>query len=619
MRLTLDSDVISSTHEPAPLPKARGANSSWPAGPSIESEDEPEEGAGFIAMPPPILSFDGVNNRNGVGPPDANGDVGPNHYVQWVNLSYAVWDKPGTLLYGPVNGNTIWSGFGGMCQTRNNGDSIVLYDPIADRWLLSQLAFIDPSEYHQCIAVSQTPDPTGPWYRYDYLFSNTTLNDYPKFGVWPDGYYLAFNQLVGVNPRVWAGQGVMAFERDKMLQGLPAQSVYFNLFGVNSDFGGALPADLDGPVLPPPGAPDVFVEMDDDGFGWTPIDRLSMWNFHVDWTTPSNSTFGIAGQPNEVIDVGAAGYPFDTNLCGYSSGCIPQPGTTRKIDALSDRLMYRVVYRRWADHESLTLNHTVDADGTDHAGVRWYELRRAGGPWAIQQAGTYAPDFLHRWMASAAMDGSGDFAIGYSVSHETLSPTVRYAGRVASDPPGTLPRTEATLVAGLGAQTNLNRWGDYSMLSVDPVDDCTFWYTQEYYAAASASGWATRVGSFRFPECVACALVGGSSLSVEKQGAGVQLNWTAAAHGTAYDVAVGVLSALRASGGNFAAATTGCAVHAVPGTMASFPGPNPAPDDGAYFLLRPIGTGCRGSYDDGSSTQQGSRDAEIAGAPVSCP
>jgi len=616
-----DRDVVSSTHEPFLLPKAHGGVGEKAAatGSYIDADVDASSGAVNAAMPFPIISFDGVNNRNGVGPPDTNGDVGPNHYVQWVNLSYAVWDKQGTLLYGPVNGNTIWTGFGGMCETRNNGDAIVLYDPMADRWLLSQLAFIDPSGYHQCIAISQTSDPTGAWYRYDYLFSNTTLNDYPKFAVWPDGYYLAFNQLVGVNPREWAGQGVMAFERDKMLQGLPAQSVYFNLFSVNPDFGGALPADLDGPVLPPPGAPALFVEMDDDGFGWTPIDRLSIWRFHVDWTTPSNSTFGVAGNPNEVIDVGAAGYPFDSNLCGYDSGCIPQPGTARRIDAMSDRLMYRAVYRNWPDHESLTLNHTVDVDGTDHAGVRWYELRRAGGPWAIGQAGTYSPDAYHRWMASAAMDGSGDFAIGYSVSHETLAPTIRYAGRTPADPAGTLPRTEATLVAGGGSQTNLNRWGDYSMLSVDPVDDCTFWYTQEYYAVASPTGWATRVGSFRFPECVACALVASPSLNVDKQGSNVAVSWTPSANGSVYDVVTGSLSVLRASAGDFAVATTGCTVDDAAGTMTFSADPAPPPGGGTFFLLRSVGTGCRGTYDEGAPSQQGPRDAGIRAAGSACP
>jgi hypothetical protein len=613
-----DKDVVSSTHEPLPLPKARGLRAGGPEIDDPALDPGPSPAAAPVPMMPPLLSFDGVVNRNGVGPPDTNGDVGPNHYVQWVNLSYAVWNKQGTLLLGPLNGNTIWAGFGGLCESRNNGDPIVLYDPIADRWLLSQLAFVDPSDYHQCIAISESPDPTGAWYRYDFLFSTTMLNDYPKFGVWPDAYYLAVNQYAGINPRVFAGQGALAFERDQMLKGLPARTIYFNLFPVNPNFGGALPSDLDGPILPPPGAPNTFVEVDDDGFGWTPIDRLSLWDFHVDWTTPSSSTFGVDGEPSQVIDLSAAGLAFDSDMCGYSVSCIPQLGTPAKIDALSDRLMYRVVYRNWPDHESLTLNHTVDVDHTDHAGVRWYELRRSGGPFTIGQAGTHAPDVLDRWMASGAMDGIGDFAIGYSVSHATLDPTIRYAGRASSDPPGTLPRAETALVDGSGAQTGISRWGDYSMLSVDPADDCTFWYTQEYYASSSSLGWATRVGSFRFPGCVACALVGGSSLSMGKSDSGVVLSWSAAANATSYDLVSGALSALRATSGDFSAGTTVCAASGVASTALLLADADPAPGDATYYLLRAVGAGCRGTYDDASASQLGGRDAGIAKA-AACP
>jgi hypothetical protein len=359
--------------------------------------------------------------------------------------------------------------------------------------------------------------------------------------------------------------------------------------------------------------------MDDDSFGWTPIDRLSLWNFHVDWTTPSNSTFGVAGDPDQVIDVGAAGFPFDTDMCGYSGECIPQFGTTAKIDALSDRLMYRVVHRYWPDHESLTLNHTVDVDATDHAGVRWYELRHAAGSWAIHQAGTFAPDVLNRWMASGAMDGGEDFAIGYNVSHATLNPAIRYAGRAPSDSPGALPRTEATLVAGSGAQTGVRRWGDYSMLSVDPVDDCTFWYTQEYYAVTSLQGWSTRIGSFRFPECVSCALLGSPSLTLGKQPPGLGISWTAAANATIYDLIAGDLSTLRATSGDFGAATTTCSIDDLAATSALITDVVPPPGNGVYYLVRAIGTGCRGAYDDGSPSQQGGRDGEIAGAVAACP
>ena len=604
--------TISSTHEPLPFPKAaHRAEGAPPLPRSAAATDAPQD-----FMPAPLLSYPGTGNRNVVSPPDATGDVGPNHYVQWVNLSYAVWDKHGTLLYGPVDGNTIWAGFGGTCETRNNGDPIVLYDPIADRWLLSQLAFFDFYDYHQCIAISQTPDPTGAWYRYDFLFSTTTLNDYPKFGVWPDAYYLAVNQYQGPS-RTFAGQGVIAYERDQMLQGLPARSVTFDLFAVNPNYGGALPADLDGPILPPPGAPNPYIEVDDDGFGWTPIDRLSIWDFHVDWSDPASSTFGVGGNPSQVIDLTAAGYGFDSNMCGYSSSCILQPGGAR-IDALSDRLMYRSVYRRWADHESLTVNHTIDVDGTDHAGVRWYEVDRSGTAWSVAQAGTHAPDAYSRWMASEAMDGSGDLAIAYSVSSTATNPSVRYAGRASADPPGTLPLAETTMAQGNGFQTGLTRWGDYSMLSIDPTDDCTFWATQEYYEVTSPSGWATRIGSFRFPGCVSCGLIGVPALDVSKDAGGTRLDWAPGSNALLYDVVEGSLTVLQSSGGDFSAALSGCPANDLAATTLTVNEPDPAPSDGVFYLVRGVALQCRGTYDDGSASQQPGRDLE-GGPAAGCP
>jgi len=450
-----------------------------------------------LNMPSPIQNFDGLGNLNGVLPPDTEGDVGPNHYVQWVNLSFAIWDKSGNQLLAPAAGNTLWSGFGGLCQTTNNGDPIVQYDQLADRWLMSQFAFdVDISgnpipPYYQCIAISQTADPTGAWYRYAFLASNTKLNDYPKFGVWPDGYYMTANQFNANGS--WGGAGVFVFERDQMLAGLSAQMVYFDLFSVDPNLVGMLPSDLDGATLPPVGSPNFFVQMDDNGLGY-PADQLELWRFHVDWSTPANSTF-----TGPTLLATAA---FDSNMCNFSANCIPQSGTTKKVDAIADRLMYRLAYRNFGTHESMVVNHTVDVDGTNHAGIRWYEIRDPGGTPAIYQQGTFAPDANHRWMGSIAMDGEGDIALGYSVSGTSTFPSIRYTGRLAADPPGSMTQGEGTLMAGSGSQTSSSgRWGDYSMLAVDPADDCTFWYTQEYYSATSSSGWKTRIGSFKFPNC----------------------------------------------------------------------------------------------------------------------
>ena len=440
-----------------------------------------------VKMPAILQSFEGNGNVNGVLPPDTVGDVGPNHYVQMVNSVVQIWDKSGNSLVGPSAINSLWTGFGGICESNNDGDPIVLYDQAADRWLLSQFALGFPDNFHQCIAISQTGDPTGAYHLYDFKISSTKMNDYPHFGIWPDGYYLAVNQFDGTT-QAWAGQGVVAFERTQMLAGNPAQMVYFD--NPDPSLGGMLPADWDGTTPPPAGAPNLFMQL---GTSTT----LDIWQFHVDWTTPANSTFTSLVSPTVAA--------YDSNLCGGSRNCIPQPGGTA-VDTLAGRLMYRVQYRNFGSHESLVASHTVDENGSDHAGVRWYELRNTGSGWGVVNQGTYAPDADNRWMSSAAMDAQGNIAVGYSVSSASTFPSIRYAGRLAGDPANTLPQAEAVLIAGGGSQSHSSgRWGDYSNMSVDPVDDCTFWYTQEYYSANSSANWQTRIGSFKFPSCTAGA------------------------------------------------------------------------------------------------------------------
>ena len=451
-------------------------------------------------MPGPAHSVEGIGNVNAVLPPDTNGDVGPNHFVQWVNLSFAVYSKgtsttPPVLLYGPAPANTLWSGFGGPCETRNDGDPIVKYDHMADRWVMSQLAIPNSffgllfGPFYECIAVSATPDPLGAYYRYQYSFNK--LNDYPKMGVWSDGYYMTMNQYSAISLQ-WAGQGVVAFDRAKMLAGQPAAAIYYDLATVDMNLAGMLPADLDGPQ-PPAGAPVYFVQADDDAWGAAP-DQLQIWKFHTDWISQAQSSFTrVAALPTA---------PFDSDLCGYARNCIPQPGTTAKVDAISDRLMYRLQYRNFGTHETLVVNETVDADGTDHAGIRWYEIRNPGTAPVIYQQGTYAPDSDHRWLGSVAMDKAGNIALGYSVSGPATFPSIRYTGRLEADPLNVMTLGEADLMVGTGSQRHASgRWGDYSSLVVDPVDDCTFWFTQEYYAVTSELGWQTRIGSFSLPNC----------------------------------------------------------------------------------------------------------------------
>ena len=458
---------------------------------------------GTPLVPGAAQSFDGVGNVSNVLPSDANGDVGPNHFFQTVNVSLAIYSKgtastPPSLLYGPFMGSTIWQGFGGPCETVNNGDPVVMYDHLADRWFMSQLALpnllfgIVMGPFYQCIAVSTTPDPTGSYYRYQFSFDK--LNDYPKFGVWPDAYYMTINQFTAISLQ-WAGQGVIAIDRARMLAGQPASMIYFDLSSTDPNLGGMLPADLDGRA-PPSGSPGYFMQMDDDAWGYSP-DRLQLWRFHVDWANPSASSFtGPVVLPTA---------PFDSDLCG-NDPCVRQPGTTARLDALSDRLMFRLQYRNFGTHETLVLNHTVDTDGQDHAGIRWYEVRDPRTNPTIYQQGTYAPDADDRTVASAAMDRVGNLAIGFTASGVATYPSVRYTGRLATDAPGVLTQGEADLVAGGGSQTHTSgRWGDYSALLVDPSDGCTFWYTSQYYAATSEAAWRTRIGAFSFPSCTSAA------------------------------------------------------------------------------------------------------------------
>ncbi|HET7857305.1 MAG TPA: hypothetical protein VFL41_12690, partial [Gaiellaceae bacterium] len=445
-------------------------------------------GHGSGEMPDPLVTFGGIPNRNGYLPPDTNGDIGPNDFVQVVNASIAAYDRDDgspTLL--PTNINTLFGGTP-ICGTHNQGDPVVLYDQFARRWLASQFATASANgPYYECVAVSATSDPAGPWCGYEFLTHQTKFGDYPKFGVWPaqDAYFMTANQF-GAD---WGGVGVWAFERARMMQCQTARFAYQDLGAVDLTLGSMLPADVDGPTAPPQGAAIPLV-MSRDG---APQDELEVWNATVDWSAPSLSV---------VPEGELATARFNSNLCGFSWNCIPQPDTTVRLEPLSDRLMHRLAYRNFGPWQSMVVNQSVDVGG-DRAGVRWYELTKTTGAWAIQQQGTFAPDDgLHRWMASAAMDKSGDIAVGYSVSSGSTYPSIRYAGRLNSDPPGVLAQGEATLFAGNGSQLSTsNRWGDYSMLGVDPVDDCTFWYTNEYYASTSGGSWRTRIGAFRFPSC----------------------------------------------------------------------------------------------------------------------
>jgi hypothetical protein len=425
--------------------------------------------------------FSGPNGTFTVSsaPPDTNASVGPNHVVETVNSDFAVFNKTGTVLYGPVPINTVWSGFGGLCQTDNDGDPSAVYDPIADRWLIMQFAVTGATTgtYLMCVAVSTSPDPTGSYNRYSFPYAD--FPDYPKLGIWPDGYYLTVNLFAGGS--TFSGAGVAALDRAKMLAGQPATQ---QLFRTSTSYGGLLPSTLDGSRQPPAGAPNHIL-----GLGIDTV-SLAFWNFHTDWTTPANSTF--SGPSTLAI-------PSYSAACSGGT-CIPQGGTSQQLDSLADRLMYRLAYRNFGDHEAIVANHSVVAGSS--VGVRWYEIRLSGNSPSLYQSGTYAPDGDYRWMGSIAMDGSGDIAIGYSKSSSTTHPGIGYAARNAGDPLGQLTIGEGTVLTGGGSQLpNLSRWGDYTSLSIDPLDDCTFWHANEYLASNGTFNWHTRLASFKVPAC----------------------------------------------------------------------------------------------------------------------
>ena len=430
-------------------------------------------------------NFDGIGSGNysitGV-PPDPNAAVGTTQIAEIVNTAYAVYNKTGGTVLAPTNTNTLWSGFGGFCQSANDGDATVGFDRIANRWVIQQFANVSSSSgpYFDCVAVSTSADATGSYNRYSYQYSN--FPDYPKLSIWPDAYYITYNQF-NSSGTTFLGANVCALNRANMLTGAAATQ---QCFTTSTSFGGLLAADLDGSTLPPSGEAETLM-----GLGTTAT-SLDYWHFHVDWTTPANSSF--TGPTSLTV----ASY---TTACGTSGTCIPQAsgGGGQQLDSLSDRIMYRLAYRNYGDHESLVTDDSVTAGSS--VGVRWYEFRLAGGNPSVFQQGTYSPDSTYRWMGSIAMDHGGDIALGYSQSSSSSNPSIRFTGRAPGDASGIMTQAETTVITGGGSQTSYSRWGDYTSMSIDPVDDCTFWYTDEYIPSNGNFNWNTRLASFQLPGC----------------------------------------------------------------------------------------------------------------------
>ena len=440
----------------------------------------------------------GTVNRDGVGvgitgtykdcctPPDTNLAVGTTEVVQWVNLDFAVFDKAtGALKSGyPQAGKSIWSGFSvSGCANNNDGDPIVKFDAQNKRWIMTQFS-VSTTPYLQCVAVSNGETFAGAtWNRYAYSFGSL-FPDYPKVGVWPDGYYFSFNMFQ--NGATFSGAYACALDGAAARAGQSASMQCFN-----TGYTSLLPADLDGATgaatgstaLPPAGAPGYFMDLGSNA--------LRLWRMHVNFADSTQTT--LSGPTT----FGTAAF---SQACGGGT-CVPQAGTSQKLDSLGDRLMYRLSYRNFGSYESLVVSHSVTGGGT--AAPRWYELRNSGSGYAIAQQSSYAPDATYRWMGSAAQDKLGNLAIGYSASSGSISPDIRYAGRLASDPASTLRQEVAVTLPSNGSETGpYSRWGDYSSMTLDPSDDCTFWYTTMYYKATGGSfTWSTRMVNFKFGGC----------------------------------------------------------------------------------------------------------------------
>lgn len=521
------------------LPSKWGLNANYDRFESASEKGVPQQNFveqtfyGTNTSPTLITRFDGI----GVGfegpqgtadlrnPSDNSLAVGPNHVVQTVNTRMAIfskkgekYDTSGEILYGPVNTNNVFKGFGGPCERINNGDAVVRYDQLADRWLIVMPTFrrmpsrtdtiavrLDqpgeamklyepsanyeeerqaPSEldgsYCMCYAISTGPDPFGPYYRYE--FKRDLFPDYPRPAVWPDGYYTTTSTGDHVNER-----HAYVVDREKMLKGEKATEQSFILQDINF----VINADLDGRELPPAGAPNIMM-----GTGGTQLegiledDGIYVWKYHVDWDDPRKTKL----DGPEKIQVEPYSY-----LCGGQlTSCVPQPGTDVRLDSQGDKIMSRLIYRKIGKTESIVAVHSVNTEVS--GGVRWYEFRLDKNRDAkLYQQGTYAPDASYRWMASPAMDAKGNIGIGYSFGSASEYPGQRFTGRLAGDKLGIMTMKETVLVEGKASQTNTLRWEDYTQTAMDPTDDMTIWYVGDYFKE-NAGNYSTKIGAFKLSD-----------------------------------------------------------------------------------------------------------------------
>lgn len=446
---------------------------------------------GEIKTRGPVSGFDGQGGT-GYVPPDTDGDVNDEYFVQMVNSKYNVYLKDGTHILGPLNLSSLWSQLPGG-PWGNSGDPIVLYDEEYDRWILTQFApRNDYSENYELFAVSETSDPTGSYFLYAFEFGGV-FNDYPKMGVWSDAYYATYNMFLSQGGSFsFVGATITAVERLKMVNGDPdAQMIITPGYsqGYIPGYYSTMPADVDGELFPEDTpCPTMFINENQE---------IELWNFTPDWENPTNSVLQKQN-PNLIV---SSFFETPSNY-GGSDGFIPQPNTSSRLDGMGKMIMNRLAYRRFDDHESMVVNHSVLVNG--YSAIRWYEFRRPDGLWEVYQEGTYAPnDGVHRWMGSIAMNANGDIAVGYSVSNDIdIHPSIRYTGRRTNDPLGEMTISEVEVKTGTGNQGHY-RWGDYSCMNVDPENDTSFWYTTEY------NGWETWISHFDFSPLTGASIEAG--------------------------------------------------------------------------------------------------------------
>jgi hypothetical protein len=452
-----------------------------------------------------LIDFDGVDNIDGVAPPDTQGDVNDTYYIQCVNNHSVIKDRAGNDVVAAFPTSDFWQGT--PYSDRNDGDAVILWDENAQRWLITQFYIPDNGDQYLLIAVSETDDPTGQYYQYGFNYGSSTMPDYPKWAIWPDAYYMGANGFDPTDNYSYVGAIVSAFERDKILQGDPNAGVV--TFGPDINLWSVFPADAD--AFPANGTDCPFVS--DNVDNTTGNNEVYIYNFHVDWTNTANSTFGL----NTTLNVA------DYNL--FSSGTeVPQPGVSQKLDLLHYRIMYRPYYRHFNDHESLLMTRTVNDGGV--AAIRWYEFRDTGNGWEVYQQGTYSPgDGIWRWMPSIAMNQNGDISIAYSVSDDNNKyPSIRAVARYSDDPLGEMPNNEIELYTGNASQDNVSRWGDYAMVSVDP-DGKTFWFTSEY--TTGNWDWRTRIIHYELPSQCDYPADQASNVTAQTQSQNqIDLSWT---------------------------------------------------------------------------------------------